>query len=290
MLKLSASAAPEPEEDQHGAGHAAVEGGDGEGQELGAQQAHAHQLGRDVHVANHHPGAADPAVDEVRRGPGQHQHEGEDGVVAGHRRGGRAGEGDAEGGAGRHLDGRAGVVVVEPGDADEAPLEEELRRQRRHREVEALDAQRRQAEHDADRGREQARGQDQQQDVGARQQGGELVAGVGTRPHEGAGAEREEAGVAGQQVEADGGERPDQERDHDRVGQEVAAEERDGDQRQEEEDGEPDPVLAQREDRRVGGVAGAVLAGLAVEHQTRSMIRSPNRPCGRTRRKASAMT
>jgi len=50
------------------------------------------------------------------------------------------------------------------------------------------------------------------------------------------------------------------------------------------------------EDLLVGDVAGLELAGLAVKHclhpilQTRSMIRSPNRPCGRNSRKTSAST
>ena len=46
----------------------------------------------------------------------------------------------------------------------------------------------------------------------------------------------------------------------------------------------------------VGDVAGLELAGLAVKHclhpilQTRSMMRSPNRPCGRNSRKTRAST
>ncbi len=52
-----------------------------------------------------------------------------------------------------------------------------------------------------------------------------------------------------------------------------------------------DPVLPDREQRHVGGVVGLVLAGLAVEHffQIRSMMRSPNSPCGRNSRKTSAI-
>ena len=42
----------------------------------------------------------------------------------------------------------------------------------------------------------------------------ELVAGVGADPHEGAGAERQQPGIAGEDVEPDRGQREDQERDH----------------------------------------------------------------------------
>ena len=93
----------------------------------------------------------------------------------------------------------------------------------------------------------------------------QLVAGIGPDAHEGAGAEREQARIAGEDVEADGGEREDQERDHHRLEQEAVAEEGEG-IGGEDDDGEPDPVLAQREHRHVGGVAGLELAGLAVEH------------------------
>jgi hypothetical protein len=50
-----------------------------------------------------------------------------------------------------HADRARGRVVGEPLDAQEGPVEEELRRQRRHREVQALDAQRRDAEQHARR-------------------------------------------------------------------------------------------------------------------------------------------
>ena len=82
--------------------------------------------------------------------------EAEHGVVAGDRRGGGAGQDDAERVPCRHLDRTRGIVVVEPGDAVEAPVEEELGRQRGHGQVEALDAQGRQAEDEADAGGERS--------------------------------------------------------------------------------------------------------------------------------------
>ena len=61
--------------------------------------------------------------------------------------------------------------------------------------------------------------------VHARKRRHQLVAGIGAHAHEGAGAEREQARIAGEDVEADGGEREDQERDHHRLEQEAVAEE-----------------------------------------------------------------
>ena len=63
------------------------------------------------------------------------------------------------------------------------------------------------------------------------------------------------------------------------------------DEGDEQNDRYADPVLQDREHRHVGGVVGLVLADLAIEHgQIRSMIFSPNSPCGRTTRKPSAIT
>ena len=82
-----------------------------------------------------------------------------------------------------------------------------------------------------------------------------------------AGAEREQAGIAGQQVEPDRREREHQERDHHGVEQEVAADQRDDDEaRSARMTRDADPVLQDRKHRHVGGVARLVLAGLAVEH------------------------
>ena len=109
-----------------------------------------------------------------------------------------------------------------------------------------------------------------------------------------AGAEREQAGIAGEQIEPDRGEREHQERDHHRLEQKIVAEERHDHERDEQDQRDADAVLQDREHRHVGGVARLELAGLAIEHdrvpQIRSMMRSPNRPCGRNSRKMSAIT
>ena len=55
--------------------------------------------------------------------------------------------------------------------------------------------------------------QEHQDEVGLRQAQREIVGGVGADRHEAAGAERELAAIAGQDVEPDRGERQDQHRD-----------------------------------------------------------------------------
>jgi hypothetical protein len=149
---------------------------------------------------------------------------------------------------------------------DEAPRQEELRGERRHREIEALDAQRRQAKQNADRRREEARRDHPDDDVDAGEIGRELVAGIGPHPHEGAGAERQESRIAGEQIEADRGERKNQKRNHHCLNQEAAAEIRDDNRGDEDDDGDADAVLPQREHRKVRGVGRLVLASLAVKH------------------------
>ena len=85
-----------PQEHHRRPGDAAVEGRYGEGQELGPQETDAHQLGGDIHVADHHPGPADPATDEIRGDPGQQRHDGEQREIARERRRVRAGDDDAK--------------------------------------------------------------------------------------------------------------------------------------------------------------------------------------------------
>ncbi len=63
------------------------------------------------------------------------------------------------------IDGAGVVVVVEPGDPSERPLQEELRGKRGDGQVEALDAQPGQPEDDADAGCEKAREQNVNDDV-----------------------------------------------------------------------------------------------------------------------------
>src|SRR3712207_1521155 len=102
-------------------------------------------------------------------------------------------------------------------------------------------------------------------DVHLREGGREFVAGIRADPHEAARAERQEARIAGEEIEADGDEREDQERDEDGLKQEIVAEK--GQRIGERDDGaDADAILTQRKDRHIGGVAYLVLPGLAIEH------------------------
>ena len=212
----------QPEEHHHRSGKTANIGRHGEGRELCRERPDADQLRRDVHVAGHHPRPADMAAQDVLHEQRHDDGDGEHDEIARRRRGSRSGNDHAEGFSRRHLDGARGVVIVEPGDADEAPLEEELRGERRHREIEALDAERRKAEDDADSRREEPRYENEEQKVRIGEDGRELVAGIGADPHERACPERKLTGIAGEEVEPDRRHREDQERDHDRVEEEVA--------------------------------------------------------------------
>ena len=208
------------------------------------------------------------------------------------------------------------VVVGEPADVVEQPEQEELRGERGDREVEPLDAQARQPEQDPDQGREQARDDEARDEGDLGQAQDQVVAGVGADRHEPAGAQRDLPGVAGEQVQPQRGQPEHEELGEDRPHQVLRAGERGDDDRERHEPDHEPVVLANGEDRLVAGVGGLELACFAVEHlfplsrssrpgplaprlrrqrlaarrpavprrQTRSMIFSPNSPCGRTSR------
>ena len=204
--------AAEVEEDELGARHPAVERADREGEELGAERAHADDLGRDVAVADRHPRTAHPPAHEVLRDQREERHEGERDDVARRRGGRRAGDGDAEERARGRGDRARRGVVGEPGDLVEEPDQEELGGERGDGEVEALDAEARDAEHDADEGRDEPREQEHDRDVEPRERGAELERGVRADRHEAAGAERELPRIAGEEVQPERGQRVDEER------------------------------------------------------------------------------
>ena len=172
-----------------------------------------------------------------------------------------------EQGARRQLDGAVGVVIVEPRHLVEEPSQEELRRERRHGQIESLDAQTWQAEQYADRGRRQPGHQKDEDHPQVREEHRrQLVAGVGADRHEAAGAERDLTAVADQNVEAQRRHGEDQERNEDGVEPVVAQEHRRDDVGGEQQRGDEPAVLGNGKDRLIGGVAGLELAGLAIEH------------------------
>ena len=267
-----------------------VERADAESEQLGAQRTDADDLGREVHVADRHPHSADPAAHHVLGGERQQRdHRQGEQVLAGGL-GLRPGdEQPPEQGTRRGADHPRGGVVLEPRELGEHPDQEELRGERRHRQVEAFDPEARDAEQDADQGGDQPGQDEHRDDVQPGKGGGELVGRERADRHESPGSERNLPGIAGQNIEPDRRQRVDEKRNQDRVEPVFAGEQRNNHGGQHQQRRHADPILAQRPQRLIGGVARLELTGFAIQHgYTRSMMRSPNRPCGRTSRKTSA--
>jgi hypothetical protein len=94
----------------------------------------------------------------------------------------------------------------------------------------------------------------------------EVVGAVRADRHEGAGAQRDLAAVADQDVHAQRRQRHDQEGDQDGAEHVVAGEHRHQEEGDEEQRGDAPAVLQDREDLQVAAVAGLELAVFAVEH------------------------
>jgi hypothetical protein len=165
-------------------GDAHVEGRHREGGQLGAQRVHPDDLGGDVHVPDRHPlPPSDPRVRlRATQASTKTKHEAEQVLHPGFRV--RPGHGLPEQEPLRRVDLARGRVVVEPRHLVEQPHEEELRRQRRHGQVEALDAQGRQAEHHAHHRRHDARQERDRHHVHPGKRRHQLVGRVGPHRHE----------------------------------------------------------------------------------------------------------
>jgi len=127
-------------------GHADDEGADGKGAELGVHGADADHRSGHVHVADRHPFTAHGAAHQVLGQQGNHDKQRQAEQVLGQRAFQRQTEHLQVGH--RHRARRR--VVGEPLDAQKHPVGKELRRQRGHRQVQALDAQTGQAEQHAE--------------------------------------------------------------------------------------------------------------------------------------------
>src|SRR3989454_2275171 len=259
--------AAEIEEHQLGPGHPAVERADAEGEQLGAQRPHADDLGGDVAVADRHPGPADATADQVLGDEGEHGDQSQRGEVPRRRCRVRAGDERAEERPVRGGDGARRRIVGEPPDPVEEPDEEELRGEGRDGEVEALDAEARDAEQQPDGGRDDAREHEDDDDVELRERRRQLERRVGADRHEAAGAERELSGVPRQQVEPDGGQRVDQERDQYRLEPVLAGGERRHHEGRDHSGRDEHTVLDDREDRLVTRVRRFELSGLPIDHR-----------------------
>ncbi|MCY1344247.1 hypothetical protein D9M69_302790 [compost metagenome] len=202
-----------------GAGHTEDEAADGEGQQLGPEQRDADHRGGGIHVAHRHPVASQLAAHQVAAEPEQRQYQAEGEQVAP----GRRSEVQPRHPQRRRADHPGGVVIGEPAEPGQRPLHEELRGQGRNQQVEALDAQARQAEDDGHQGRRQPAEEDAEQQRQARHAQLEVVGGEGADRHEGRRAQRQLAGVAGQQVQPEPGQGQHQEGNQDGIEPVVAA-------------------------------------------------------------------
>ena len=241
---------------------------EGKRQKFRLQRADADDFRRDIHIADRHPRTPDAAAHQTLGGERQEHDDGQDEQVF--RPGISLGARDvdlAENGARRRADHARGAVIVEPRELVEHPDQEELRRKRGNREIEALDPETRKAEQHADE-RSNDAGQDEgEDDVEPREGCGELVSRKGADRHEASGAERHLPGIARQQVEAQRRQRVDEKRDHDRQ-QPVLGAHCGYHEISRRERGEHQPaVLADRKDRPVGRVARLELADLAIDHR-----------------------
>src|SRR5580704_1913882 len=257
------------DEGPHCPGDAAVERAQGERQQFRLQRADADDLRSDIHIADRHPGAPDATAHQTLGGEREENDHGQDEQVFRARIG--LGARDvklAENGARRRADHTRGAVIVEPREFIEHPDQEELRRKRGYREVEALDPETRKAEQHADQRSHDAGQNEGEDDVESREGGGELVGRKGADRHEAAGAERHLPGIAGQQVEAERRQRVDEERDHDRQQPIFGADRGDHEIGEGERREQQPSVLADRKDRLVGGVARLELADLTINHRS----------------------
>eukprot|EP01022_Parablepharisma_sp_SALTPOND_P036534 TRINITY_DN997_c0_g4_i1.p1 TRINITY_DN997_c0_g4~~TRINITY_DN997_c0_g4_i1.p1 ORF type:complete len:1552 (+),score=442.93 TRINITY_DN997_c0_g4_i1:2334-6989(+) len=243
-------------------GHATVEGAHRKGRQLGAYQGNADHLGGHIHVAHRHPGAAGGRAHQVLGHQGQHADDGQHEEILAHRRiDGQAEEIDL--GCADHA---RGTVIGEPGELGQRPHHEELRGQRRHGQVEALDTQRRQPEQHTHQGCAAAREQQRGHDGDALDTQLEVVGRISAHGHEGGRAQRELAGVAGQHVQAQCGQGKHQERHQDGREPVFVAKQGHAQEGEGHEQREDDPVLADREDLAVGQVSGLELSGFTVQH------------------------
>jgi len=160
------------------------------------------------------------------------------------------------------------IVVVKPRPFLEQPDKEELRRERRDREIKTLDAQRGQAEDDPDARREEARQRDRDHEVHARKDGRQLVAGIGADAHEGRRAERQLPGIAGKKVQPKCRQRIDQNRDEQRLEDELVGAERQDHPCEKQDHAKQDRVLPHGKQREIRFVAGLELAGRPVKHSS----------------------
>ena len=157
-------------------------------------------------------------------------------------------------------------VVGKPLDARKHPVDEKLRRQGRHAEVQALDLQRRQAEQNPHQRRDHPGQHQHQHKIEHRKAHRDVVGGIGANRHEGGVPERNLAAVADQNVQANRRQSDDQERNQDRAEHVVRREIRHRPSRKYNQAEDEPAVLADAQNLLVSGVRRFELAVFAVEH------------------------
>ena len=250
-------------------GHAGVKGAYREGRQLGVDRAYAYDLGGDIHVAHRHPRAADMATHQVLGQEREHDHDRQHHQVFFDRGVDRPAQHvDLRG---RHRPRRR--IVGEPFDPREHPVDEELRRQRRHAQVQALDLQRRQAEHGADERSDETGEHQHDDEIELRKMHHQVVGRIGPDRHERGVAQRNLAAITDQEVEPDGGQRDDEEGDQDGAEHIVRRHIR-YDEEGECNQSEDEPaILPDAQDLLIFPIAGLELAVFAIEHGVGSLTR-----------------
>ncbi len=164
----------------------------------------------------------------------------------------------------------------------EQPLEEELRAQRGCAEIEALDAQTRKAEQNAEDRRDEPRADQRERQGKKRNAQQQIVSREGPNRHERSGSQGHQPGVTRQKIESEAGQTHHDCWDNQRIEPIIVADERDC--------GGDDKARQNRETARIDRRAIA-LRGMkrrSSSDQTLAICSSPNSPDGRISKKATA--
>jgi hypothetical protein len=147
------------------------------------------------------------------------------------------------------------------------PDEEELGGQRGDGEIEALDAQARDAEDEADQRRDHAGQHEDNDDVEPRERGGQLERRVATDGHEPARAQRQLPRIACEQIQPDRRHRVDQERNQHRLQPVLVRDQWDGHERGHDRQRHQPLVLDDRKDRLITRIRRFKLPSLPIDHR-----------------------
>ena len=226
-------------------------------------QANANDFSRDVHIPHCHPAATDIGADEIFRQQCQYGHNAKHQQVFRHRRIKHKAE---------YLqllrsNHARGTVVGEPLHFGQRPHHEKLRCQCRRGQIEAAHTQRRQSENNAQRRSAQTTHDKREQQRDARYAQHEIVGGECTDGHESRRAQRQLTRIAGQYVQAERGQRKNQEGDQDRRKQIGRGDQWHDKKCQCKQERDTNAVLTDGKNLPVGFVSGFELSCFTVQHE-----------------------